>query len=206
MVELLYIADPMCSWCWGFAPVLEQVRKTLPENATVRYVMGGLAADSEAPMPEETRQYIQGAWRAVAERTGAQFNWNFWERCVPKRSTYMACRAVITAEQLQAGAASAMFHRIQQAYYCEARNPSESEMLVELAIELGLNGDQFLRDLRSPQIETLLQADFQLRREADCRGFPSLIMRIDGNFEHANSGYDNYPTVAKKLESMFSRS
>ncbi|MDH5427723.1 MAG: DsbA family protein, partial [Nitrospirota bacterium] len=24
---LIYVADPMCSWCWGFSPVLEEIRR-----------------------------------------------------------------------------------------------------------------------------------------------------------------------------------
>ena len=23
--EFVYVGDPMCSWCWGFAPVLDQL-------------------------------------------------------------------------------------------------------------------------------------------------------------------------------------
>ena len=38
---LYYFGDPMCSWCWGFRPVLEQVDLEYPELKRVT-VMGGL--------------------------------------------------------------------------------------------------------------------------------------------------------------------
>ncbi|MDB5418474.1 MAG: dithiol-disulfide isomerase, partial [Phenylobacterium sp.] len=25
--HLIYFADPMCSWCYGFSPVIEEIRK-----------------------------------------------------------------------------------------------------------------------------------------------------------------------------------
>ena len=84
---LYYVADPMCSWCWGFQPVLGRVKAALPEEVTLRYVMGGLAKDTDEPMPEETRAYVQNAWREVSATTGARFNWDFWSRCKPRRSS-----------------------------------------------------------------------------------------------------------------------
>ncbi len=94
---LYYIADPMCSWCWGFHPVLQKVRGALPEDIQLVYVMGGLAKDSDEPMPDDIRAYVQNAWREVGVRTGARFNWDFWMRCSPVRSTYPACRGVLSA-------------------------------------------------------------------------------------------------------------
>ena len=40
--HLLYIADPMCSWCYGFAPVITEIAQRLAGLAPVRVVMGGL--------------------------------------------------------------------------------------------------------------------------------------------------------------------
>ena len=30
---MLYFADPMCSWCWGFNPVMARVREAYGERA-----------------------------------------------------------------------------------------------------------------------------------------------------------------------------
>ncbi len=112
---LYYIADPMCSWCWGFQPTLESIIDILPEEIDVRYVMGGLAKDSDEPMPADTLEYVKQQWQLVTDRTGAQFNWDFWTACQPKRSTYPACRAVIAAGEQQEGGSEDMFHAIQRA-------------------------------------------------------------------------------------------
>ena len=61
---VLYVTDPMCSWCFGFAPVLAGVQAELTRGVTLRMVLGGLAPDSTEPMPEELKTYIQEAWRA----------------------------------------------------------------------------------------------------------------------------------------------
>ena len=170
---VFYIADPMCSWCWGFAPALAAAAAELPPAIPMRYVMGGLAPDSDEPMAPEIRAYVQENWRAVEAETGASFNWDFWERCLPRRSTYPACRAVLAAQQQDSG--PAMFRAVQRACYAEARNPSDLETLTVLAEELGLDAARFERDIASPVVEAQLQGDFQTRRRLGVREFPTLL-------------------------------
>ena len=189
----------MCSWCWGFRAVRDQVRAALPDGTQVRYVMGGLAPDNAEPMDEDTRRFVQTAWKAVEETTGASFNWEFWEACQPRRSTYPACRAVLVAESLRAGTGELIFDRIQEAYYCEARNPSDTATLVELGRELGLAGDEFERVLTSPEAQALLQADLDLRAELDVHSFPTLI--LDSGVERIvlTQGYADAEEVLARL-------
>ena len=198
---LYYMADPMCSWCWGFSPVLEAVSGVLPAEIPIRYVMGGLARDSEEPMPEDTRSYVQSQWRLVAERTGAEFNWDFWKDCVPRRSTYPACRAVIAAAMQRPEGTGAMFHAIQRAYYLEARNPSDAETLVQLAGELNLDTQRFSKDLVSARTDELLHEDFALRRSLHADKFPTMILEHDDNQLWLAYGYEEEEMVVDLLTS-----
>ena len=77
MKTLYYVADPMCSWCWGFQPVLEKVKEALPEELSPVYIMGGLARDTDDPMPDAMQAHIQHAWRDVAAITGASLTGTF---------------------------------------------------------------------------------------------------------------------------------
>ena len=42
--EILYFGDPMCSWCWGFAPVLKSIYEDFKADAPLSIVVGGLHA------------------------------------------------------------------------------------------------------------------------------------------------------------------
>jgi putative protein-disulfide isomerase len=174
--RLIYVADPMCSWCWGFGPVLALVCSEMPKGATLEWVMGGLAPDSDEPMPPETRAYVQRAWQTVAAETGAPFNFEFWERCSPRRSTYPACRAVLAAGERGPD----LFMRIQRAYYVEARNPSDTDVLIELAGDVELDRESFAEALASPEVEALLRRDLARRDELGVRTFPTLLLERAG--------------------------
>ena len=195
--SLYYVADPMCSWCWGFAPTLRAVSDNLPADTVLRYVMGGLAPDSDEPMPAALRQRVEQAWRAVAKRTGAEFNHDFWIQCQPRRSTYPACRAVLAAALQDAG--PAMFAAIQRAYYLEAHNPSLDNTLVELAGELSLDPIRFADDLISDLVEERLQQDLALARRLQVTGFPSLVLETPAGRTWVARGYDDPDVVVSRL-------
>lgn len=184
-MKLLYVVDPMCSWCYGFAPTLEGVLAEL-DGIEVELVLGGLAPDSDKPMPEAMREYVQSAWHAVTARTGVPFNHDFWHLSEPRRSTYPACRAVILARELDRG--PDMLGAIQRAYYQEAKNPSDVDTLVDLARQLGLDPEAFEAGLQSPHTEALLQADLLRREEIGARSFPSLGLERGGQLELVASG------------------
>jgi putative protein-disulfide isomerase len=47
--RLLYVMDPMCSWCWGFAPVLESLaEQAAAAGVGLQLVLGGLRRDGVA--------------------------------------------------------------------------------------------------------------------------------------------------------------
>ena len=176
---LYYIHDPMCSWCWGFRRGWDALRAALPASVDVVNVVGGLAPDSDEPMPAEQREAIAGYWARIADELGAEFNFEFWQKCEPRRSTYPACRAVIAAA-LQ-GVEEEMIDAIQRAYYLRAMNPSDNSTLIELAAELGLDLERFSQDLVSARVQGELEHNFALRRELNVYSFPSLVLKLDND-------------------------
>ena len=176
---LYYVHDPMCSWCWGFAPVLKDLLEKLPDGIRVQRLLGGLAPDTAAPMPKDMRQTIEATWRRIQETIpGTVFNYDFWTHCSPRRSTFPVCRAVIAARMQDAAFDVRMTRAIQLAYYTQARNPSDDATLVELAGELGLDTSAFATALRSEPVQQQLLTEIELSRQLHATSFPSLVLKI----------------------------
>ena len=174
---LIYVHDPMCSWCWGFSPALKKLMDGLPEDIQVTRVLGGLAPDSDVPMTEEMRQYLQKTWQRIQSVIpGTHFNFEYWTDCVPRRSTYPACRAVIAARQQGEQYDETMTEAIQQAYYLEARNPSDRDTLVDIAGTIGLDRNLFAEALDSEEVQQALMVEINASRELGIQGFPSLLL------------------------------
>ena len=194
---LYHVHDPMCSWCWGYRRTWDSLRDALPEEVQVTNVLGGLAADCDQPMPLEQRETIAGYWRDVSTETGAEFNFEFWTKCTPRRSTYPACRAVLAAASQSAE--QAMIDAIQHAYYLRAMNPSDDSTLIELAGDLELNQEQFGADLRSRQTQQALEREFDLRRKLGVRAFPSLVLKRSETLVPISINYRSHETALAEI-------
>ena len=68
--EIIYVGDPMCSWCWGFSPVLQQIVRDYGKEAPLRLIVGGLHAFDTDPMNDQYKARIKHHWEQVAEATG----------------------------------------------------------------------------------------------------------------------------------------
>lgn len=191
----------MCSWCWGFAPTLDVLLAELPADVQVCRLLGGLAPDSDQPMPEETRRYVQRQWHKIQERIpGTRFNFDFWTNCAPRRSTYPACRAVIAARQQGLDLDARMTTAIQRAYYLHARNPSDPDTLIALAGELGLDTADFARALRSGAIQRQLLDEIDQSRSLGAEGFPSLVLEEGGRRRSLRIEYANHRAMLQQLD------
>ena len=200
---LYYIHDPMCSWCWGFRKTWLKVIDQVNKDIKINYVLGGLAADTDEPMPEEMQKNIRETWQRIQkEIPDTEFNYEFWSKCNPRRSTYPACRAIIAANNQHTDAASQMLLAIQQAYYLNALNPSDESVLITLAEELGLDKQQFANDLVSAETHKKLLAEFELRRQLKVSGFPSIILQKNDTRIAIELDYNHTDFIVEQIEQL----
>lgn len=190
----------MCSWCWAFRSSLNTLLEQLPKQIYVVRLLGGLAPDSDVPMPDETRAYVQSNWQAIEQQVPeTKFNYDFWTQCKPRRSTYPACRAVIAARNQGQEFDPLMTLAIQQAYYLQARNPSDYSTLIELAEELGLDKGKFAEDVKSLETDETLRHEIKQSRRLGLNSFPGLLL-INGDKQiRINPDYVNPEVMLNKV-------
>jgi len=192
----------MCSWCWGFEPARREIFDAVSGKMQIRSLLGGLAPDTDLPMPDAMRDMLQQTWKRIEQTIpGTHFNFDFWEKCSPKRSTYPANRAVIAARIQGDEFEPQMTARIQKAYYLEARNPSENATLIELAKEIGLDAQQFSKQLDDVSTQELLMAEIQLSRKMGMNTFPSLAVYSLDELKHISLNYTDPQSMIKEIES-----
>ena len=119
-LELIYVADPMCSWCWGFAPSIEAIADH-HSDLPIRVVMGGLRPGAAAePLNEGMRSYLTRAWTSVSERSGQPFDHSFLDRDTWIYDTEQAAIAVVAMRRVDESQTLSFLTRLQRAFYAEA--------------------------------------------------------------------------------------
>ena len=200
---LYYFHDPMCSWCWGFRRTWIEVQKRLSDRVSVQYILGGLAADTDEPMPEAMRTNIQNNWKRIQEKIpGTEFNFDFWTDCQPRRSTYASCRAILATRQQNPALEKDMHLAIQHAYYLNARNPSDSDVLIDLAKTLKLDTDKFSKGLSSAETQKQLISEIHLARDLGVESFPSLVLLKGEEDTLLRLDYNNADVIVSQIEEI----
>lgn len=205
MIYTLYhVHDPMCSWCYAFKPTLDELKQNLSSNIKIVNVVGGLAKHSDEIMQKEVQEKIEDIWYEIEKVIGTKFNHDFWRKCKPKRSTYLACQATMIARHEDKE--DQMIEAIQEAYYQKAMNPSDASTLITLAKQIGMDEKKFEEDLKSQKIEDDLQNELNLRRSLYANSFPSLILKYKKELYPINIKFNDYKSMLDQINDMVENS
>jgi len=187
--RLIYVMDPMCSWCWGFAPVAAAlIAQAAEAGVSTRLVPGGLRTGGSA-LDGSTRKYILEHWQAVAEATGQPFR---FDGAMPDGFVYdtePACRALVTARELDAERVWALLGLIQRAFYEQGVDVTRAPQLVELAEQAGFDRERFAQQFTSHDIRAATSADFSWVQDLGIAGFPTLLAERNGQLALLTNGY-----------------
>lgn len=200
--QLIYILDPMCSWCWGFNPTLQQVLQHAQDaDIPVTIRVGGLRSGAQAILDDSKRATILGHWQRVAETTGQPFDFS---NALPSDFLYdtePACRALVVARQLNASLLFGLLERMQSAFYQEALDITQPDILCDLAAQAGYSEVEFSAAFNGAEARTATQNDFAWVRSLSVGGFPTLLAQHQQELTVITNGYQPY----ERLEPLLNR-
>lgn len=195
--ELIYVVDPMCSWCWGFAPAFQAVVDHHPELA-VSVVAGGLRPGEAAELlNDQMRQTLAHHWEQVERATGQPFDPAGLDRQDWVYDTELADIAVVTMRNLAPDLALPWVHHLHEAFYAKAIDLTDPAAYPSLLAGLDVDADAFMTALQSPEMKAATWQDFSLARRLGASGFPTVLGVRDGKAMILTRGYTDAETFDK---------
>jgi putative protein-disulfide isomerase len=198
-LHFIYFADPMCSWCYGFAPVVRTLRRRYGDILPIRVVMGGLRPGTTEPMPETARRSLVGHWDEIGELTGQPFDHGLETREGFVYDTDPAARAVVLARRTSQSEALDFLERVHGAFYAEGRDVTQPSVLADLAAEQGFDRAAFETALADEGLKQETWRDYAISQRAGATGFPTMVVgpNADGTYALVTRGYQpGEPIVA----------
>lgn len=195
---IIYIGDPMCSWCYGFGPELDKIKAAFPETP-FEMIMGGLRAGGTETMLE-LKGFLKEHWQDVQKASGRAFNYSILSQNEVLYDTEMACRAVIVAGQLKPEAKYEYFKAAQESFYFHNNLPNDLDTYINLAIKAGIDPELFHKKLDARQSKMDAYSEFELASSMGVTGFPSIVAKIGGKLYLVTNGYQKADKIIKLLE------
>ncbi|MBC7884068.1 MAG: DsbA family protein [Saprospiraceae bacterium] len=194
---LIYIGDPMCSWCYGFSRELDKIRAEFPE-VPFEMVMGGLRAGGTETIGELS-DFLYHHWIEVQKTSGTKINFSILKESDIMYDSEPACRAVIVANKLKPGISYEYFKAAQESFYFHNNLPNDIDTYINLAVKFGINPEKFHKLFIAKQSQADTYSEFDLASAMGVKGFPSLIAKIDGKLYIVTSGYQKADRIIKLL-------
>lgn len=206
-MELIYIGDPMCSWCYGFGKEMTALQARYA-NLPLRIVVGGIRAGATDVLDDAGKRFRLQHWSRVEKASGLVFNRDaFMAREGFVYDTEPVCRAMVAVRRLVPDAdLLAAFRALQHAFYVDGLDTTDGEVLAAVASQAlarqGRDTDAaaILDAWRSDAIIEETAADFRMARQWGVSSFPTLVLHDGNNLYQVAAGYTSVDNVAMQLE------
>lgn len=198
--EIIVVVDPMCSWCWGFSPVLTEMASEYGARVPISVLVGGLRPLTQEPMDETMKAEIRHHWEDVNKASGQPFDFSFFDRDGFVYDTEPACRAVVTVRTLKPEAVLSYLAALHRAFYQENIDITDDGNLEELAGNEGVDPNAFTKVFSSRQMIYDTAADFHRSHALGVRGFPTVLLRNDQSAAILTAGLQPFEALKPALD------
>ncbi|EUJ11264.1 putative-disulfide isomerase [Methylophilaceae bacterium 11] len=196
-MKLIYVADPMCSWCYGFSKEMAELMEVNPE-ISLEIVVGGLSAGSNKVLDDAGKRFRLMHWSKVEAISGLPFN----REALMAREGFVydsgpACRALVTAIKMNTGISILkIFRAIQHGFYVDGKDVTSPSELVKIisntfALEgYPVNDDLILTMFNSEEIKLETENHFKtVKHTFGISSFPALLLEDHGEIKTISAGY-----------------
>ncbi len=205
--KLLYFTDPMCSWCYGFAPQMMAISQAVANEMPTEIVPGGLRPYTRTPMPPELSHEITHHWQQVAQTSGREFDMTFFDRNPGfVYDTEPASRAVNAVTAAWPARAMEFLDRVQFRFYSQGEDPTDESTYRGSAADVGIDPDEFSGEFRRPETEKQTRLNFQRAKLAGITAFPAVVLTNGERLKLVCVGYQTaeilIPVVRRQQERL----
>ena len=93
-----------------------------------------------------------------------------------------------------------MIDAIQNAYYQQALNPSDNDILIALATKIGLPEKAFQEKFTAEQTQLILEQQLSQCQQMNARSYPSLILKIGTGYWPVSIDYHNIDVILDNIK------
>jgi len=205
---IIYIYDALCGWCYGFSPVMQQLKENYKDDMEFTVLSGGMIGGERVGPIGEVAGYISEAYKTVEERTGVKFGEDFLELLQEGKAIFNSVppSVALTVFKAQKPQEALEFAgRLQRAIYHEGIEPENVAAYGKMAEEFGLNAEEFVAAMQSEEFKQATLQEFQQVAQWEIKGFPSVIMATQEKLYLIAQGYVPYEQLDAAVQQVMTQ-
>lgn len=202
-MKLIYIGDPMCSWCYGIAPQLEEVIEVQSEKMEVVFIMGGLRPHFDKKMIE-MKSFLSQHWQEVNQATSQPFNYGILNDKVMAYDTEPPCRAVVTVRNIKPEIVDQFFKLTQEQFYVDNMDMNAASSYHKNLKTLDIDISVFDAQFSSEDMQKATANDFVQAQKLGVNSFPTILLEYNGQVHKVCNGYRKAAEINAIIDNIIS--
>lgn len=202
--RIVYVGDPMCSWCYGIAPVIKGLQEYC-DSAGIAFeiVVGGLRSGGVDQWTPKFRGFLRDTWIKIETTTGQPFDLTLLDQSYFDYDTTPSCEAVVTAKALlpadNGKSLAAFFEAIQVQFYPQGQDPKQAEFYQAICEQFQISYPEFKALFEGESISEQTRAEFQWHSSIGVNGFPSFLWIDENGISLLDSGYTSLSRLIRRI-------
>ena len=185
-----YYSDVLCVWAWIAQPRLEELQRQWSDKIVLRHRFVDIFGDAHTKIPSAWGP--QDCWQKFHNHAGgahqhSSINANVWTKTRPHSS--MQTHLVLRAVELAGGDLPAMALRVRQAFFVEAADISDLQVLLSLAVSMGIDRRDIEDTLHNGSAMARLSSDLRHAKAHGIKGSPTWVLNEGRQVLYGNVGY-----------------
>ncbi len=198
--EIVYIGDPMCSWCYGFSPVIQHLYQKHRDDVKMTLIVGGLHVGDNCITDQNRANFLRHHWQEICERTGQTFEFSSLDTLGWLYDTEPACRSVVAVRRIKPGTEYPYFATVQSNFYARGMDSNSDDIYVDAARQHDLSREEFLKSFRSNETKQETYQDFRWSRSMGVTGYPTVLVKDNDEWAALTFGYQPLESLEAPLE------
>lgn len=198
---LIYVGDPMCSWCYGIANELESLYTVLGDKLEYELVLGGLRPYNTETMAD-LGDFLKHHWEDVEKASGQTFSYDILNHTDFVYDTEPPSRAVSIVRAAAPASALPFFKAIQKAFYVDNKNTNDVETYISILEKMDITIEDFEERFLSTEAKNNVKKDFKKAGLLGVKSFPTVILKTGDMITPIAVGFSTKDDMEERINKV----
>jgi len=205
-LKIIYVYDALCGWCYGFSQVIMECFEKHKDDFVFEVLSGGMMIGDKVGSINKIAPFIKSAYHSVESTTGIKFGEPYLRHLEDGTmilNSEMPSIALSVFKLYFPDMSVSFVHDLQNAIYFDGKNPNDYDLYRYLAVNFGIDPDEFEAKMKLDASKESAYYDFALVKQLRVESFPAvLIQTSDTGFYLIAKGFTDSDTLELRISNV----
>ncbi len=195
--KVIFVTDPMCSWCWGMADSIKEIREKYKDKIELDLMLGGTNTDSTDFVGDYGKRFLLHLWQEIHETTGKEFGFKLPQLYV--HNSLLPCLAIELLKVEDLDKAFDLLYELQSLFFVKGLNINDMSLLLEVVANYGVTREKGALELRQSKLEERVRFQFENSRSFGTTVLPNILFDDGKRYRLLLGGYADFEVIKNTL-------